>query len=119
MYPNRHFKKLSTYNEQAKDLPITIGGEIVEMVTKFKYLGVWIDHNFNWGQHIDHICTKVSQRLGILPRIRPFITLDTAKILYNALVLPILEYNCVVWGNCSKTHLDGLQNSKTVHAESY
>ena len=31
-------KKLSTYNEQAKDLAITIGGEIVEMVTKFKYL---------------------------------------------------------------------------------
>ena len=61
----------------------------VEEVTSFKYLGVWFDKNLSWDCHIDKLCTKISQRLGVLNRCRKFITQDTALLLFNAIILPL------------------------------
>jgi hypothetical protein len=35
-----------------------------DLVTKF--LGVFLDENITWKQHINYICTKVSKSIGIL-----------------------------------------------------
>jgi len=100
-------KRVAT--DVSKNFDVSVNNDKLELVNKFKYLGVWIDENISWSDHIDAMCKKVSQRLGILKRVRPYINLETSKKLYNALILPLLEFNCVVWSNTTETNLNRVQ----------
>ena len=37
-----------------------------ENVTKFQFLGILIDENLSWKQHINDVSTKISKSIGIL-----------------------------------------------------
>ena len=74
-----------------------------------KYLGVLIDDKLNWKQHIDSVAKKVGRNLGILRRVSKHLPMKTRKMLFNAIVLPHLDYCCVVWANCTKELQQKLQ----------
>ena len=65
----------------------------------FKYLGVILHKNMTWLEHIDHLNTKVCQRLGVLRRVKHLLPRDARIILYNSLILPLFDYADVVWGD--------------------
>ena len=48
-------------------------------------------------QHIDSVSKKVSRSLAVLRRISKHLTLKTIMVLYNAVVLPHLDYCLVAW----------------------
>jgi len=73
-----------------------------------KYLGVIFHSNLNWHGYIDSIASNVSCRLGLLSRIRKFISIDVCKYLHNSIVQPLYEYCNIVWSNSDKTYLDKL-----------
>jgi len=87
-------------------LSININGSQIETVPSEKLLGVYIDPTLTWSTHIDYICKKISQRLGILRRIRHNLTYGARLAFYNCLILSLMDYCCVVWGNTSKGNLD-------------
>ena len=79
----------------------------------FCYLGVTLDENLSWKEHVEMICNKVNKRLGLLSRMRPFLTLKVAKCMYNCLVQPVFDYTDTVWGGLSiggSNNLQRLQN---------
>ena len=80
-------------------LKITYQGKAVEQVSQAKLLGVQIDSNLTWAAQHDSVCKKVSQRIGILKRIRNLLPVNVACQLYNALILPHLDFCCTVWGS--------------------
>ncbi len=41
---------------QTEQLSISIGDENVSLVNTIKYLGVKIDDNLSWNQHINNLC---------------------------------------------------------------
>ncbi len=65
----------------------------------FKYLGVILHKNMTWLEHIDHLNTKVCQRLGVLQRVKHLLPRDARITLYNSLILPLFDYADVVWGD--------------------
>ena len=71
-----------------------------------KFLGVTLDSNLNWNNHIDNITTLISKVIGILRRLKYFVTEKVLTMLYNALILPYINYCNVVWGNCNKTKVN-------------
>ena len=77
-------QKLRLLNNTALDL--YLGNNGIENVSAFKYLGIWIDTNLKWETHDDKLCAKLSQRIGILNRIRPYVSIDTCKLLFNAMI---------------------------------
>jgi len=106
-------------NQKYKLYPITIKhriqlhGKEIDRVSSFSYLGVTLDENLSWNEHVELICNKVSKRLGLLSRIRPYLTLKAAKCVYNCLVQPIFGYTDTVWGGLSigcSNSLQRLQN---------
>ena len=58
----------------------------IEEKNYIKYLGMCIDKNLNWAPHIQHINSKISKNLGILFRLRHFLTLNTLKQIYYLLI---------------------------------
>ena len=45
---------------------ITINRDVVEECDSFKYLGVTIDKNLTWSEHVKHVISKCRQRLYLL-----------------------------------------------------
>ena len=54
---------------EVDDLVIEISNTRLEIVNKFKYLGV-LNNTLSWKDHIEYIGNKTSSRLGILRRAR-------------------------------------------------
>ena len=59
-------------------------GKKIERIWSFCYLGITLDENLLWNEHAELICNKVSEGLGLLSRIQPFLTLKAAKCVYNS-----------------------------------
>jgi hypothetical protein len=77
-------------NVKMNDVPITRS-------SKVKYLGVVLDDRLSWKNHIYHIQRKCGAGLASLRRLHSVLPTEVKKNLFNALVLPHLEY-CSVFG---------------------
>ena len=42
----------------------SIGDSAVDLVKNVKYLGVQLDSNLDWNQHMKVLCSKVSRAIG-------------------------------------------------------
>jgi hypothetical protein len=50
----------------------------------------------------------MNQRIGLLSRLRHFLPEKTLVIVYNSIVLPILDYSLVLWGYTNSNHMNRL-----------
>ena len=73
-----------------------------------KYLGVIFYSNLNWHGRTCIDTSKVLCRLGLLSRIRKYISTDVCKHLHNSIVQPLYKYCDIVWSNSDKIYLDRL-----------
>ena len=83
---------------------LKIGGEPIRRVEGARFLGVWIDEGITWNEHIDKVRSKVGQLLGIIGRSSGTIGKESLLKLYNALVLPHLQYCLMAWGDFQGNH---------------
>ena len=51
----------------------------LERAAKLSYLGVVLEENLSWKDHVEYVISKVSRRLGLLSRIRSCLTLEASK----------------------------------------
>jgi hypothetical protein len=61
-------------------------------------LGITVDENLKWTEHIDIISKKISKVLGIMTRIKNALPSNILLSLYNTLILPHLNYGLMLWG---------------------
>ena len=60
----------------------------VERKDFVKFLGILIDCNLKWKHHIDFVSLKISKTIGILARLRHFVSTETLLMIYRSLILP-------------------------------
>ena len=77
----------------------------LELTTGDKILGVNINENLKWDDHIKFLRKKISSNLWLLSRIKIFIPLHYRVLFYKAYVQPHLDYCSVIWGNTRKTNI--------------
>ena len=85
----------------------------IEIVSKAKYLGVQIDDNLNWKEHIRAVSAKVSRAVGFLKYSKRYLPITAVQTLYTSIVEPHFQHCCSVWGCCNAAeiqHLQKLQN---------
>jgi hypothetical protein len=78
--------------------PITMQNSNIERVTTFKLLGVTINNQLTWQEHVHNICQKASQRLYFLTLLRRagIDPMDIIKV-YCSIVRSVLEYAAIIW----------------------
>ena len=86
-----------------------INNDNIEIVSSFKYLGVQVDNQLKWDDHIDMVKKKALQALGLVKYSKKYLSSEVLAKMYRGLVEPHLSYCCSVWGNCSKRKIDSLQ----------
>lgn len=83
-------------------LELTINSTILENKDFHNVLGVLVDKYLSWKYHIEYVCRKLNSKIALLKGIINYLTEDMKQMFYNAYILPILDYCCIIWGKNTK-----------------
>ena len=72
----------------------------INTTSSLKLLGVIIDSNLNFSEHINTICKKASQKIGVLMRLKNVIPENAKLVLFKTAIWPYLTYCHLVWHFC-------------------
>ena len=87
-------------------LSIKLDGVSLNRVSSTKCLGVIIDENLTWKNHIDAISKTISRNIGVLTKLKHFVPENMLYSLYCTLILPYINYGVLIWGNTCKIYFD-------------
>ena len=97
---------------------LTINGTEIKRETVIKFLGVLLDENFTWKNHIDYIQKKISTNVGLLYQSRYFLDEKITKQLYFSFINSYLNYGNIAWGEALvKVNLKQYFEGKNTHQE--
>ena len=83
--------------KRAGSFAVSCDGMVVGQVSKVKYLGVTLDQDFKFKNHVTELIKKCAGRIGFLYRNSSFLDFDCRRIMCNSLIQPYLDYCCSTW----------------------
>ncbi|KAK3098461.1 hypothetical protein FSP39_019707 [Pinctada imbricata] len=108
-----HPDKCTVLSVTTKRKPIkhnyTLHNHTLEPVSSSKYLGITLQSNLKWDNHIHDITAKANKTLGFLKRNLKTANQNIKDQAYRALVRPKLEYASSVWDPHTKESASKLE----------
>lgn len=101
-------KLMNFSGPNAAELSLSIGNDVIEQVSTYKYLGVVLDPKLSFSDHIQGVVNKVNRLNGIIFKNRSFLPVAICEILVNALVIPTISYADTVYAHSSYANLSKL-----------
>ena len=101
---NVHKTKFMIFHNHQKVIPthdipcLVINNTGIERVTVLNFLGLTINEFMNWSSHSSKIANKISRKLGIMNRLKRYLTTSAMKSMYDSLVLSHLHFGITCWG---------------------
>ena len=86
-------------DEEVFDL--NIGDELMKPVSLVKLLGVFIDDNLSFNEHVSTLCVKAARQTNALRRIVQYIPNECRLNVYQAFISSNFNYCDIVWHFCS------------------
>ena len=102
-------QRIKAHDNGINPISLKFNGSALSRVRSTKCLGVIIDENLLWHEHVDFLCKKVIASLSMLKRIRNFLDERDLLLLYNCLIQSQLDYCCEVWGSRYDVHANRLE----------
>ena len=90
--------------------PIYIANEKIQDVNSHNVLGITIDNNLSWSEHIITLCKKVSQKIFQLSKIKHFLNRHARKQFFHAHVQSQIDYASTLWDSASANVLKPLES---------
>ena len=93
-------KGLHFHKPQRKLTPLRlhINNTIIEKVDSFNYLGIILNENLTWKNHIEMVANKIAKITGILNRLKYVYPWQILLSLYNTLIMSHINYGLLLWG---------------------
>ena len=66
-----------------------------------KFLGIYLDSQLSWAQHIKYVCTKLSRVLCLLRGLKDLVPDNYIRNSYFAFFQSVIMYGLLFWGNGS------------------
>ena len=88
-----------------------MNGENITESKSYEYLGLTLDKNLNFIDHLEKTFKKISSRIKLLSRVRQNISPYTAETIYKVMILPVMLY-------CSNVSV-GMPQSKKQRFEEF
>ena len=92
---------------------VSVNGLDIELVNKYKYLGIIVDQNISFKDHAITCIQHTWQKLILFSKVRYCLDDKTALELFKAMILPVLEFGNIFCLHCPeniKEKLQRLQN---------
>ena len=109
------FHKASKKYDISLMLPkLTISNHVIERQEYIEFLGVLLDENLNWKEHIKYTENKITKNLGSLCKARHFLEMNASLALYYSYIQTYINYANIAWGSTCRTNLKK-NNSQQKH----
>jgi len=105
LWCNEH--RMSINFAKSKILNINFGRDPITLISSLenvrvvKILGLFVNDTLTWSDHFNYIVKKLSQRLYVLRILKPVMSHDNLVLVFNAIILSVIDYACPVFLNCS------------------
>ena len=63
-------------------------GDVLETTTSYKLLGVYIDLDLSFNEHVEHLCKKLTKRIGVSRSLGHYLPLNERILFYNTTIKP-------------------------------
>ena len=93
-------------------LNLNINGFTIECRSSIKFLGVWIDENLTWRDHIDTVDNKIAKNIGLLYQGKHSFDDNYLKQIYFACMHVYLNYANIVRASTHKTKPEKVQSTQ-------
>lgn len=103
------YMKFKQKNKVIGRIDISIDGLNLEEALVMNYLGLSIDNNLNWSEHVKKISNKILPMISAIFKCRHYLTRKTKESVYNAFFLSHFRYLLPVWGMCNQTNFHAAQ----------
>ena len=80
----------------------------LETVNSHKPLGITLDQDLSFDDHLEDLCKKLSKRIGLLKRIKNCLPIEERLNFYTAIIKPVMMYGSSVWTLTSKSNLESV-----------
>ena len=94
--------------EHGSENVLKLGDQKLKKVDKIKFLGVIIDENLNWEEHVEHMIKKLNSSIVMIKCIIKFIPKSEYTKIYDALFKSHLSYCISCWGAIPNSKLQRL-----------
>ena len=84
----------------------------IERVDTMKFLGVLLDDNLSWKEHMKYLEDKLVKNIGLMYRAKPFIDKESLLALYYSYIHLYLNYANLAWGSTYLTNLKKLRSQQ-------
>lgn len=89
--------------------PVNFNNAILDWVDSFKYLGVIINKNLNFKDHVNFLCSKLSKVQGIIYAASPYFNRKCLVSIFYSLGYSILIQSIIIYGRTFTTILNPLR----------
>ena len=72
------------------------------------FLGITLNHNLTWHNHIKYLVSRLNKIKGIIYQTRNSFTQNSLKLIYYSLIYPVITYGNIIWGKTSPSVLKPL-----------
>ncbi|MCG8110902.1 MAG: reverse transcriptase family protein, partial [Candidatus Thiodiazotropha taylori] len=94
--------------KDCRQLNLQVDNTNIQNVNSQKLLGLYVDKQLSWSEHIDHLCSNISSKISLLKSLSEYIPLTAQKRFYQGFILPLIDYGSITWGSTSNSNLDRL-----------
>ena len=91
-------------SNQKNAIDIRIRDSILTNVSTVKFLGVTLDENLTFNDHVKNVTTKISKSVGVMRRLHCQLLADVMVKLYYYLVYSHLTCVLLAWGRLGRTN---------------
>lgn len=84
----------------------------INVVNNFKYLGIEMCSNMKWHDQINSLTQKTRKMIYIMREFRDILNKKELRLIYLALIEPIISYGIIGWGGSYENALSRLQTTQ-------
>ena len=75
-----------------------------------------IDESLTWKYHIAFVCSRISRNIGIISKLRYYLSIQQLKQIYYNLIYPYIPYSILAWGSIQDTYKENPGKTKPYSA---
>ena len=80
----------------------SMNNRTIDITSQFLFLGVILDGNLSWKEHVNMVTNKLSKISGVIKRVKYVFPKQILIYIYKSQFTPHLNYRSLVWGTNTK-----------------
>ena len=105
------FQSMILCKKDLKSNHLNLDGIEIECVNYMKVLGINVDRNLDFREHVSQICAKAGRQLNVLRRLSRNLNFDSRLSIYKSFISSTFNYCPVVWIFCGKGNSNKLEKN--------